>query len=62
MLTLSAISTTTATCHEACQVAGLLRTQNIPVVIVGIQTSFIPDEAMQFADYLTATASSTPDW
>ena len=46
------ISTTTATCREAYQVAGLLRAQNIPVVIGGIHASFMPDEALQFADYL----------
>jgi len=46
------ISTTTATCREAYQVAGLLRAQNIPVVIGGIHASFMPEEAMQFADYL----------
>ena len=46
------ISTTTATCREAYQVAGLLRAQNIPVVIGGIHASFMPDEAMQFADYI----------
>jgi len=46
------ISTTTATCREAYQVAGLLRAQNIPVVIGGIHASFMPEEAMQFADYI----------
>lgn len=46
------ISTTTATCREAYQVAGLLRSNNIPVVIGGIHASFVPDEALQFADYL----------
>jgi anaerobic magnesium-protoporphyrin IX monomethyl ester cyclase len=46
------ISTTTATCREAYQVAGLLRSNNIPVVIGGIHASFMPDEALQFADYL----------
>ncbi|MDW7740268.1 MAG: radical SAM protein [Bacillota bacterium] len=46
------ISTTTATCREAYQVAGLLRSHRIPVVIGGIHASFMPDEAMQFADYL----------
>jgi len=46
------ISTTTATCREAYQVAGLLRAQDIPVVIGGIHASFMPEEAMQFADYI----------
>jgi anaerobic magnesium-protoporphyrin IX monomethyl ester cyclase len=46
------ISTTTATCREAYQIAGLLRSNNIPVVIGGIHASFMPNEALQFADYL----------
>ncbi len=46
------ISTTTATCREAYQVAGLLRTENIPVVIGGIHATFLPEEALQFADYV----------
>ena len=46
------ISTTTATCREAYQIAGLLRTNDIPVVIGGIHASFMPEEALQFADFV----------
>ncbi len=46
------ISTTTATCREAYQIAGLLRAANIPVVIGGIHATFLPDEALRFADYV----------
>ncbi|MDW7739127.1 MAG: radical SAM protein [Bacillota bacterium] len=46
------ISTTTATCREAYQIAGLLRTNNIPVVIGGIHATFLPEEALKFADYV----------
>ncbi len=46
------ISTTTATCREAYQIAGLLRTVDVPVVIGGIHATFLPDEALQFADYV----------
>ena len=46
------ISTTTATCREAYQIAGLLRAENIPVVIGGIHATFLPDEAIRFADYV----------
>ncbi len=46
------ISTTTATCREGYQIAGLLRSNDIPVVIGGIHASFLPDEALQFADYI----------
>jgi len=46
------ISTTTATCREAYQVAGLLRSNDIPVVIGGIHATFLPGEALQFADYV----------
>lgn len=46
------ISTTTATCREAYQIAGLLRTNGIPVVIGGIHATFLPEEALQFADYV----------
>jgi len=46
------ISTTTATCREAYQIAGLLKTADIPVVIGGIHATFLPDEALQFADYV----------
>lgn len=46
------ISTTTATCREAYQIAGMLRSFEIPVVIGGIHASFLPDEALQFADFV----------
>ncbi len=46
------ISTTTATCREAYRIAGLLRANGIPVVIGGIHATFMPDEALQFADYI----------
>ena len=46
------ISTTSATCREGYQIAGILRSNNIPVIIGGIHASFMPDEAMQFADYI----------
>ncbi len=46
------ISTTTATCREAYRIAGLLRSNSIPVVIGGIHATFMPDEALQFADYV----------
>jgi anaerobic magnesium-protoporphyrin IX monomethyl ester cyclase len=46
------ISTTTATCREAYQIAGLLRSESIPVVIGGIHATFLPEEALEFADYI----------
>ncbi len=46
------ISTTTATCREAYQIAGLLRSNDIPVIIGGIHATFMPEEALQFADYV----------
>ena len=46
------ISTTTATCREAYRIAGLLRSNGIPVVIGGIHATFMPEEALQFADYV----------
>jgi len=46
------ISTTTATCREAYQIAGLLRSSGVKVVIGGIHATFLPDEALQFADYV----------
>lgn len=46
------ISTTTATCREAYQIAGKLRAHGIPVIIGGIHATFMPDEALQFADYI----------
>jgi len=46
------ISTTTATCREAYQIAGMLRTHEIPVIIGGMHATFMPEEALQFADYI----------
>jgi anaerobic magnesium-protoporphyrin IX monomethyl ester cyclase len=46
------ISTTTATCREAYQIAGLLQSNNIPVIIGGIHATFLPEEAIRFADYV----------
>lgn len=46
------ISTTTATCREAYQIAGLLRSRNIPVIIGGMHATFMPEEALQYADYV----------
>jgi anaerobic magnesium-protoporphyrin IX monomethyl ester cyclase len=46
------ISTTTATCREAYQIAGNLRAHGVPVVIGGMHATFVPNEALQFADYL----------
>lgn len=46
------ISTTTATCREAYQISGLLRSNGIPVVIGGIHATFMPEEALHFADYV----------
>lgn len=49
---LAGISTTTSTSSEAYRIAGYLRSHNIPVVIGGIHATFMPDEALQFADYV----------
>jgi len=46
------ISTTTATCREAYQIAGVLRSDNIPVVIGGIHATFMAEESLKFADYV----------
>lgn len=46
------ISTTTATCREAYQIAGMLRSNNIPVIIGGMHATFMPEEALQYADYI----------
>ncbi len=46
------VSTTTATCREAYQIAGKLRTHRIPVVIGGMHATFMPNEALLFADYI----------
>ncbi len=46
------ISTTTSTSREAYCIAGYLRSRNIPVVIGGIHATFMPEEALQYADYV----------
>lgn len=46
------ISTTSSTSREAYRIAGYLRSQNIPVVIGGIHATFMPEEALQYADYV----------
>ena len=46
------ISTTTATCREAYQIAGNLKAHGITVVIGGMHATFMPAEALQFADYV----------
>ena len=46
------ISTTTATCREAYQIAGALKAADIPVIIGGMHATFMPAETLQFADYL----------
>lgn len=46
------ISTTTATSREAYRIAGYLRCHNVPVIIGGIHATFMPDEALQHADYV----------
>ena len=45
------ISTITATAPAAYAVADALRTRGIPVVIGGPHVSFLPEEALQHADY-----------
>ena len=46
------ISTLTPTSREAYRIAAYLRDNKIPVVIGGIHATFLPDEAMQYADYV----------
>ena len=46
------ISTTTSTSREAYRMAGYLRSLNIPVVLGGIHATYMPDEAMCYADYV----------
>jgi anaerobic magnesium-protoporphyrin IX monomethyl ester cyclase len=46
------VSTTTSTSSEAYRIAGYLRSHNIPVVIGGIHATFMPDEALRYADYV----------
>ncbi len=46
------ISTTTSTSREAYRMAGYLRSLHIPVVLGGIHATYMPDEAMHYADYV----------
>ena len=46
------ISTTTSTCYEAYRIATYLRNRGKPVVIGGIHATFLPEEALQYADYV----------
>ncbi|NMB41505.1 MAG: B12-binding domain-containing radical SAM protein [Firmicutes bacterium] len=46
------ISTTTSTSHEAYRIAGYLHSQNVPIIIGGIHATFLPEEALQYADYV----------
>jgi radical SAM superfamily enzyme YgiQ (UPF0313 family) len=49
---LAGISTTTSTSREAYRIAGFLRSRGIPVVLGGIHATFMPDEALQYADFV----------
>lgn len=46
------ISTTTSTCQETYKIAGFLRAQGVPVVIGGIHATYMPEEALQYCDYV----------
>lgn len=46
------ISTTTSTSAEAYRIARFVQSRNIPVVIGGIHATFMPEEAMIYADYV----------
>ncbi len=46
------ISTLTPTSREAYRIASYLRDSSIPVVIGGIHATFLPDEALQYADFV----------
>lgn len=46
------ISAITPTSREAYRIAAFLRDSSIPVVIGGIHATFLPDEAMDYADYV----------
>ncbi|HHU75727.1 MAG TPA: B12-binding domain-containing radical SAM protein [Firmicutes bacterium] len=46
------ISTTTSTCQEAYRLASFIRSHHIPVIIGGIHATFLPDEALQYGDYV----------
>ena len=49
---LAGISTTTATALEAYKIARRIRLYKIPVIMGGIHATFMPDEALQYADYV----------
>ncbi len=46
------ISAIICTSNEAYRIGGYLRSFNIPVVIGGIHPTFMPEEALQYADYV----------
>lgn len=46
------ISTTTSTCYEAYKIACYCRKKGIPVVLGGVHASFVPQEALQYCDYV----------
>jgi anaerobic magnesium-protoporphyrin IX monomethyl ester cyclase len=46
------ISTTTSTSYEAYRIATYLRNRGILVVIGGIHATFLPEEALQYANYV----------
>ena len=49
---LAGISTTTSTSYEAYRISTYLRNNGTPVVIGGIHATFLPQEALQYADYV----------
>ncbi len=46
------ISTTTSTCKEAYSIARYARSKGIPVVLGGVHATFMPEEALQYADFV----------
>lgn len=46
------VSTTTSTCYEAYKIACYGRQKGIPVVLGGVHASFVPQEAIQYCDYV----------
>lgn len=46
------ISTTTSTSYEAYRISTYLRSRGVQVVIGGIHATFLPQEALQYADYV----------
>lgn len=46
------ISTITSTAPRAYEIADLLRKRGVPVVIGGVHATFMPDEALEHADYV----------